>query len=78
MTVFQAAGLEPLKVRLGALGGWPLIEPAWSDEGFLWSLDNFLKNWKHPFKRQARILGKNAEEQLQPNQIDAPGCHGRP
>ena len=44
MTVFQAAGLDPLKVRLGALGGWPLIEPVWNDEGFLWSLDNFLKN----------------------------------
>ena len=34
---FQAAGLEPLKVILKKLGGWPLLEgPAWNEEGYKW------------------------------------------
>ena len=33
----QAAGLEPLKVILKKLGGWPLLEgPAWNEEGYKW------------------------------------------
>ena len=33
----QAAGLEPLKVMLERMGGWPLLEGAsWSAEGYKW------------------------------------------
>ena len=40
--LLQALGLNPLKSKLEALGGWPLINSdGWKDEGFLWygSLD---------------------------------------
>ena len=33
----QAAGLEPLKLILKKMGGWPLLEgPAWKEEGYKW------------------------------------------
>ena len=33
----QALGLSPLKSRLEAIGGWPLIDSgAWKDEEFTW------------------------------------------
>ena len=33
----QALGVAPLKSKLEALGGWPLIESdGWKDEEFLW------------------------------------------
>jgi len=33
----EAAGLEPLKLILKKMGGWPLLEgPAWKEEGYKW------------------------------------------
>ena len=71
MTVFQAAGLDPLKVRLGALGGWPLIEPVWNDEGFLWSLNNFLKKETENTLLNARheFLAKMQKNSFSPTKL---------
>ena len=33
----QTAGLEPLKLILKKMGGWPLLEgPTWNEEGYKW------------------------------------------
>jgi len=38
----EAAGLEPLKVILKKLGGWPLLEgPAWNEKGYKWYEMNY-------------------------------------
>jgi len=38
----EAAGLEPLKVILKKLGGWPLLEgAAWNEEGYKWYEMNY-------------------------------------
>jgi len=32
----EAAGLDPLKLILKKMGGWPLLEPVWNEDGYKW------------------------------------------